>query len=64
MRPAGSGPEAARQAVASALPYYCVPAAVHPLPALPETSRGKVDKAALREIALANHGADGLERAA
>ncbi|MEH1124300.1 amino acid adenylation domain-containing protein [Micromonospora sp. CPCC 206061] len=43
-------PETARQAVASALPYYCVPAAVYPLPVLPETSRGKIDKAALRHI--------------
>ncbi|MCW6007505.1 amino acid adenylation domain-containing protein [Micromonospora sp. CPCC 205371] len=43
-------PETAKQAVASALPYYCVPAAVYPLPDLPETSRGKIDKAALRHI--------------
>ncbi|GAA4721335.1 amino acid adenylation domain-containing protein [Phytohabitans rumicis] len=57
-------PEMARQAVASALPYYCVPTAVHPLAALPETSRGKVDKAALRHIALANRATNGLERTA
>jgi D-alanine--poly(phosphoribitol) ligase subunit 1 len=43
-------PEIARQAVASALPYYCVPTVVYPLPVLPETSRGKIDKAALRHI--------------
>ncbi|MGP3970436.1 amino acid adenylation domain-containing protein [Streptomyces sp. 6N223] len=43
--------EAARAAVAAALPYYCVPAAVHALDALPLTSRGKIDKAALRHLA-------------
>jgi D-alanine--poly(phosphoribitol) ligase subunit 1 len=48
--PSHVDPETARQAVASALPYYCVPTAVYPLAALPETSRGKVDKAALRHI--------------
>lgn len=57
-------PETARRAVASALPYYCVPTAVYPLAALPETSRGKVDKAALRRIALANRATTGLERTA
>ena len=43
-------PGEARRAVAAALPYYCVPAAVHPLAALPLTSRGKVDKAALLRL--------------
>jgi acyl-coenzyme A synthetase/AMP-(fatty) acid ligase len=43
--------EAARAAVAAALPYYCVPAAVHTLTALPRTSRGKIDKAALGHLA-------------
>jgi amino acid adenylation domain-containing protein len=43
--------EAARAAVAAALPYYCVPAAVHILTALPRTSRGKIDKAALGHLA-------------
>jgi non-ribosomal peptide synthetase component F len=62
--PGSVDPETARQTVAAALPYYCVPSAVYPLPALPETSRGKVDKAALRQIVLANHGAGGLEWAA
>jgi D-alanine--poly(phosphoribitol) ligase subunit 1 len=62
--PAQVDPETARQAVACALPHYCVPAAVHPLAALPETSRGKVDKAALRLIALGHHATDGLERTA
>jgi D-alanine--poly(phosphoribitol) ligase subunit 1 len=45
--PATVDTEAARQAVAAALPYYCTPAAVHALPALPLTTRGKIDKAAL-----------------
>jgi len=51
--PAHVDPGAVRAAVAAALPYYCTPAAVYPLPALPETGRGKVDKAALRHLALA-----------
>jgi D-alanine--poly(phosphoribitol) ligase subunit 1 len=48
--PSHVDPETAKRAVANALPYYCVPAAVYPLPVLPETSRGKIDKAALRHI--------------
>ncbi|MFD9072976.1 amino acid adenylation domain-containing protein [Streptomyces lasiicapitis] len=44
-------PEAARGAVAAALPYYCVPAAVFPLAVLPETDRGKIDKGALLRLA-------------
>ncbi|WP_240139185.1 amino acid adenylation domain-containing protein [Streptomyces sp. MUM 178J] len=47
----GPDPQTARQAVAAALPYYCVPDAVHILPRLPRTSRGKIDKAALRGLA-------------
>jgi amino acid adenylation domain-containing protein len=49
--PAGVDTAAARDAVATALPYYCVPEAVHALDRLPETPRGKVDKAALHRIA-------------
>jgi acyl-coenzyme A synthetase/AMP-(fatty) acid ligase len=44
-------PEVAQAAVAAALPYYCVPSAVHALAALPQTSRGKIDKAALLRLA-------------
>jgi amino acid adenylation domain-containing protein len=44
-------PDEAKFAVAAALPYYCVPAVVYRLPVLPQTSRGKVDKAALLELA-------------
>ncbi|MFP3986340.1 amino acid adenylation domain-containing protein [Streptomyces sp. E11-3] len=43
-------PAAARDAVAAVLPYYCVPDAVLPLAALPETDRGKVDKGALLRL--------------
>jgi D-alanine--poly(phosphoribitol) ligase subunit 1 len=49
--PGDLSPDAARAAVAAALPYYCVPAAVHSLAELPRTSRGKIDKSALRRIA-------------
>ena len=49
--------EVAKQAVAAALPYYCTPSFVYSLPVLPHTSRGKIDKAALRLLASA--GADG-----
>ncbi len=45
--PADVDPDAARRAVADALPYYCVPERVLPLAFLPETDRGKVDKQAL-----------------
>ncbi|WP_155058369.1 amino acid adenylation domain-containing protein [Streptomyces blattellae] len=45
--PADVDPDTARRAVADALPYYCVPAEVLALPFLPETDRGKIDKAAL-----------------
>ncbi|HET8640975.1 MAG TPA: amino acid adenylation domain-containing protein [Pseudonocardiaceae bacterium] len=44
-------PDVAQAAVAAALPYYCVPSAVHALAALPQTSRGKIDKAALLRLA-------------
>ncbi|WP_328345775.1 amino acid adenylation domain-containing protein [Micromonospora sp. NBC_00421] len=50
--PAELDPQRCREAVAAALPYYCVPAAVHPLPELPMTGRGKVDRDALRRLAL------------
>jgi len=49
--PTGVDTAAARDAVAAALPYYSVPAVVHALDRLPETPRGKVDKAALRRLA-------------
>ncbi|MFJ2114206.1 amino acid adenylation domain-containing protein [Streptomyces sp. NPDC087850] len=50
-------PEAARRAVAESLPYYCVPSAVVPLAALPETDRGKIDKSALLRLAAVHPGA-------
>ena len=49
--PAALDPQRCRDAVAAALPYYCVPAAVHPLAELPMTGRGKVDRDALRRLA-------------
>ncbi|MEV6380354.1 amino acid adenylation domain-containing protein [Streptomyces sp. NPDC051773] len=49
--PADVDVEAARGAVADALPYYCVPSHVLALATLPETSRGKIDKAALLLLA-------------
>ncbi|GAA1518017.1 hypothetical protein GCM10009677_59210 [Sphaerisporangium rubeum] len=51
--PAHLDQEAARRAVADALPYYCVPAVVHPMVTLPMTSRGKIDKDALLRMAVA-----------
>lgn len=41
----------ARKTVADALPYYCVPAAIHLLEALPLTDRGKIDKTRLLRLA-------------
>jgi amino acid adenylation domain-containing protein len=49
--PSGVDTAAAREAVAAALPYYCVPAAVHAVDRLPQTARGKIDKAALLTMA-------------
>ncbi|MGO1050342.1 amino acid adenylation domain-containing protein [Crossiella sp. CA198] len=51
VQPETVDPAAALRAVAEDLPYYCVPAAVHPLPTLPTTDRGKIDKALLLRIA-------------
>jgi D-alanine--poly(phosphoribitol) ligase subunit 1 len=44
--------EAAKEAVANTLPYYCTPKFVIALPELPLTSRGKVDKRTLMQIAI------------
>lgn len=49
--PASITPEEAKAAVESMLPYYCVPARVVALDELPKTSRGKIDKRLLLEIA-------------
>lgn len=51
VQPETVDPAAATQAVAEALPYYCTPAAVHSMTALPMTSRGKIDKAQLLRVA-------------
>jgi acyl-coenzyme A synthetase/AMP-(fatty) acid ligase len=57
VQPATVDADLARQAVADALPYYCVPDAVHRVDALPLTSRGKIDKALLLRLARAEGGA-------
>lgn len=44
VQPASVDADAARREVLAALPYYCEPALVTPLEALPRTSRGKIDK--------------------
>ena len=54
--PAGVDTATAREAVAGALPYYCVPVAVHALDELPQTPRGKIDKALLRALAESREG--------
>ena len=43
--------EQAREAVAAKLPYYCTPAFIVAMDELPVTSRGKVDKRALLQLA-------------
>lgn len=48
--PATVDPGAATDAVASALPYYCVPSLVLAVDDLPLTERGKVDRAALSSL--------------
>jgi amino acid adenylation domain-containing protein len=55
--PADVDPDTARRAVADALPYYCVPESVMPLPFLPETDRGKIDKQTLLRMADEREGA-------
>ncbi|WP_199041754.1 amino acid adenylation domain-containing protein [Glycomyces salinus] len=57
VEPAAVDPAGARDAVAAALPYYCVPDTVHAIDALPLTSRGKIDKALLARLARAEGGA-------
>ena len=47
VQPATVDPVLARKTVAEALPYYCVPDAVHVMEALPLTDRGKIDKTRL-----------------
>lgn len=49
--PASVDGEAARRTVAGRQPYYCVPAFVIPIEALPRTPRGKLDKRLLLEMA-------------
>lgn len=53
VQPADVDPDAAKRAVADALPYYCVPMSVTAMAELPRTSRGKVDKRLLLDGAAA-----------
>jgi non-ribosomal peptide synthetase component E (peptide arylation enzyme) len=46
----------AKETVASTLPYYCTPALVVAMDEFPMTSRGKVDKKELLEIAVEQPG--------
>jgi hypothetical protein len=45
--------DAAKQAVADQLPYYCTPKFIIDLAELPKTPRGKIDKRLLLEMAKA-----------
>jgi amino acid adenylation domain-containing protein len=49
--PAHINEATAKEAVAGALPYYCVPSHVIALPELPKTTRGKIDKRLLMKLA-------------
>ena len=49
--------EAAKQAVADQLPYYCTPKFIIDLDELPKTPRGKIDKRLLLEMAKAHDAA-------
>lgn len=51
VRPASVDPVSARARIAETLPYYCVPTCVIAMETFPKTSRGKVDKQALRRRA-------------
>ncbi len=51
---------AAKNAVSASLPYYCIPSVIIPLDDFPMTSRGKVDKRALMELARSQSAAEKL----
>ncbi|TRD15496.1 AMP-binding protein [Palleronia caenipelagi] len=52
--PAHADLDAARAAIAAKLPYYCMPARIQTMDALPRTPRGKLDKRLLLEMARAD----------
>jgi D-alanine--poly(phosphoribitol) ligase subunit 1 len=54
--------EAAKESVAAALPYYCTPALVLALYQLPLTSRGKIDKKLLMQLALKHQATESGQR--
>lgn len=49
--PKNISPKTAKEKIASALPYYCVPKFILPVDELAMTSRGKIDKRAMLKIA-------------
>ena len=56
-RPAGPSVDVVRAALADRLPEYMVPGQLTLLPELPLTVNGKVDRAALRKLAVAQSSA-------
>ncbi|WP_298987570.1 amino acid adenylation domain-containing protein [uncultured Roseibium sp.] len=59
--PANACPKKARQQVSDRLPYYCMPTIVLPLPELPRTPRGKLDKRQLHKLAENHIVTEGVE---
>ncbi|EFO33958.1 linear gramicidin synthetase LgrD [Roseibium sp. TrichSKD4] len=59
--PATACPDKARKQVEDRLPYYCMPALVLALPELPRTSRGKLDKRSLLDLAKNHIETTGME---
>lgn len=60
--PARSNPTAIATAAARVLPYYAVPTRYLALPQFSLTSNGKIDKRALRTLALRESAAHGVEK--
>ncbi len=59
--PSTVDPAQAQAQVATALPYYCVPSAVYAIDELPRTTRGKIDKRKLLDLAKQTAEATSLE---
>lgn len=49
--PGNACPKKAKAKVETHLPYYCTPSLILPLPSLPKTPRGKIDKRLLLQLA-------------
>ncbi|MGB1251555.1 MAG: amino acid adenylation domain-containing protein [Candidatus Promineifilaceae bacterium] len=58
VRPLNVDPQLAKQAVADQLPYYCTPKFVVALETFPLTSRGKLDKRKLMQMAVEHNQTD------